>query len=469
MLFKFITLNENPVNRKIKFGTDGIRGKADQFPFIPEPLRALGLAIAQWATKKYNKSNPNDVLIKILLGHDTRISCENIKKNLVSGLGARGVRISDAGVIPTPAVLQLIEQSEENFDFGIVISASHNPYTDNGIKLFDANTGKISAQDENDILQNFEKLHENVLADLDKAGVCEPYEQASCIYIKNIVSKFSKNFLNGKKIVLDCANGATHKIAPEIFSSLGAKVISLNTQPDGRNINRNSGALHTEQMQQAVLEHNADIGFAFDGDGDRVIAANKSGEYRDGDDLLAILLEHKDFQNEKVVVGTIMTNHGFEQHLKKNGKELVRTKVGDKYVAAHLEKENLMVGGEASGHVIIKNYLNTGDGIFVALKVLESIIQNNNSEFKTFTKTPQHMINVPVSQKKPLDQEPFVQIINNHGKMLENGRIIVRYSGTENLLRIMAEDQTKSSAQNVAKELSIKLQNALGLKSRSQL
>jgi len=216
-----------------------------------------------------------------------------------------------------------------------------------------------------------------------------------------------------------------------------------------------------ESLQKKILDHNADAGFAFDGDGDRVLAVNKNGTIKDGDDILTMLLQHPEFVDTNVLVGTIMTNYGLEQHLLQQNKKLVRTKVGDKYVSAYLVQHNLLLGGEASGHIIMRNHLNTGDGIFVALKTLESIIANNNWDMKTFKKTPQCMINVPVLHKQPLDQEPYKTIIQKSKKLLLAGRIIVRYSGTEKLLRVMVEDKTIDSSQTIAKKLSLKLQSTL--------
>lgn len=438
------------MSTKLHFGTDGIRGKADQFPFTPKALRFLGYAIALWSMQKYNKTRP-----RVLLGHDTRISCEDIKKHLCCGLASQPLMIFDGGVLPTPAVLQIIKH-EKDFDFGIVISASHNPYTDNGIKLFDAQTGKLNCEDENSIIRNFEKI-----ADVPDAmaGSVETWPQAAEIYKKNLLAFFQPHFLTGKKIVLDCANGATYKVAPEIFTSLGAEVTSLGVEPDGKNINEKCGALYPENVKNAIA--NNIIGFAFDGDGDRVIAVNQDCCIKDGDDLLAILLQHEDFENEMKSVGTIMTNYGFEKFLEAQGKKLIRTKVGDKYVAAHLEKDNLLIGGETSGHIIIRQYLNSGDGIFVALKALESMIINKNLTMETFAKTPQFLINVPILQKKDLDQQPYATIIDKYKSELINGRVVVRYSGTENVLRIMVEDQTDESTKEIAMNLSKALQRAL--------
>jgi phosphoglucosamine mutase len=427
----------------LEFGTDGIRGKASEFPFTQKPLFKLGIAIARWSIKKYQTKTP-----RIIIGHDTRLSCGQIKENLLMGLSALPIKLTDGGVLPTPAVLRIMQQ-EKIFDCGIVISASHNPYTDNGIKLFDAKTGKISKEDEDAIVKFFyeEKI--------------SPLEDAQEKYIKTVLPHFKSNFLAGKKIVLDCAHGATCKVAPKIFEQLGATVIALSISPNGKNINEQCGALHPELVKSAVIEQKANIGFAFDGDGDRVIAVNKNGIIKNGDDILALLIEHSEIKNKKTVVGTIMTNHGLENHLKEKKINLLRTRVGDKYVAGKLVDENLTLGGESSGHIIISTYMNTGDGIFVALKVLESIVLNNNWEMKTFKKVPQFLKNIPVSQKKDLAQQPYANIIKEEESKLIDGRVVVRYSGTENLLRVMVEDQEEFYAEKIATDLSEKLQKAL--------
>ena len=443
----------------IHFGTDGIRGKVETFPFTPDALEKIGLAIAQWAKEKYKKKvSPPTTAPHVLIGHDTRMSCTAIKNIFNKIFLQTNIRCTDGGELPTPAVLKVIQENNL-FDFGIVISASHNPYTDNGIKIFDAKTGKLSRDDEKIIEQYF--LEQEINRNQTDLFCKVLPSTAETEYKKNVTKHFEQNFLAEKKIVLDCANGATYKIAPEIFSSLGADIISLNTNPDGKNINEKCGSLHPEMIINAVLEQNADIGFAFDGDGDRVVAINKNGEIKDGDDILAILLEHKDFQSETAVVGTVMTNYGLQKYLLEKNRTLIRTKVGDKYVSAMLEDKNILLGGENSGHVIIKNYMNSGDAIFVALKTLESAIQNDNLLLKSFPKIPQILINIPVTQKKQLDQHPYTEIIEKHEKNLMGGRVLVRYSGTENLLRVMVEDQTVDSAQKIAENLGCELQREL--------
>lgn len=438
--------------KTISFGTDGIRGNAEHFPFTTDALFSFGQALGLWAQKKYKKNNP-----KFLIGSDTRISSPRIRQDLCNGLLSTGAVIVDAGVIPTPCVFGLIS-SDLSFDAGIVVSASHNPYQDNGIKVFDARHCKISQQDESDIVQSIDwKSNTTIQA----CTSITQWPQASQAYQQTIHAKFPAQFLKGIKVVLDCAHGATYDIAPALFRSFGAEVHILGTSPNGININNQCGALYPQELIKTVQELSADCGFAFDGDGDRVIAVNKHGVIKDGDDILALLLDLATYQHVSHVVGTIMTNQGFENHLNALNKTLIRTNVGDKYITAQLEANKLLLGGEASGHIIMKDYLSTGDGIFVALKVLESVIMNNNWDMKTFDKYPQILINVPVEQKKDLAQKPFASIISEHEKELGDGRLIVRYSGTENLLRVMTEASTYSLASDIAQTVSHKLQEAL--------
>lgn len=450
-------MTEIAYTQTIAFGTDGIRGNAEQFPFTPDALVTFGRALGLWAQKKYGTQNP-----KFLIGSDTRISSPRIKDDLCKGLLAQGALVVDAHVLPTPAVYQLIS-SDVSFHAGIVISASHNPYQDNGIKVFDARHCKITAEDEQEIVHNFEQASDLQLSSSCSSEPCVKagWPTANQSYQEAIKSRFPDLFLKNVKVILDCANGATYSIAPELFRALGANVQVLADSPDGININNQCGALHPENLAKAVQAAQADCGFAFDGDGDRVVAVNKHGQVKDGDDILALLLQLAAYQPVSHVVGTIMTNQGFESYLKGLGKKLIRTCVGDKYVTAQLEKEHLPLGGEASGHIIMKDYLDTGDGILVALKVLESIIAHNNWDMKTFDKYPQILINVPVVQKKDLEQSPFAQIIAEHKKMLDQGRLVVRYSGTENLLRVMTEATTHRLASSIADAVAYKLQEAL--------
>lgn len=443
------------MEKKINFGTDGIRGHADQYPFTEQTLINLGIAIALWSISKY-ENEPT-----LLIGHDTRESCNKIKKALKKGLLNFPIKIVDAEILPTPAVCQIINKSK-NFDFGIIISASHNPYQDNGIKIIDAKTIKLNHKDEEFIVKNFETISSSKHKfKSNSAAADQKWSDAHEQYKKHIFTFFPQNFLNGIKVVLDCANGATYKLAPEIFKAFGAQLTILSAEPNGKNINYHCGSLHPEKLQETVLSSKADIGFAFDGDGDRVIAVNRKGQIIDGDDILALLSKHPKMNSAKTIVGTIMTNLGLELHLKKEGKNLIRTQVGDKYVSANLQENKLLLGGENSGHIIIKDYMNSGDGIFVALRLLETILITKNWNIKLFEKIPQILINVPVLNKKDLTLHPYSTIIQEQEKILKEGRIIVRYSGTENLLRVMVEDQDNNMAKNVANLLAEKLKNAL--------
>jgi len=428
------------------FGTDGIRARIGTEFFTQQALTHIGAAIAQWAPQKLGHPP------RILLGHDTRESCSFVKAALQSGLLLNGSIIYDAHIIPTPTICQIVSHSNQ-FDLGIIISASHNPYHDNGIKLICAKSGKITFDDEHAITQLFYQQATQIIA-YTSFGATYYWPHAYTQYVKTIEQWMSPQFLLGKKIVLDCAHGATHQLAPQVFQHFGAQVLAINNQPNGININDNCGALHLHALQEAVVAHQADIGFAFDGDGDRVIAVNKEGMIKNGDDILALLLAHQAYEHEQSIVGTIMTNQGFAVYLQQKNKKLLRTAVGDKYISEQLIKNNMLLGGEQSGHIIMRDYMETGDGIFTALRILQSIMQSNNWCMETFTKFPQILINVPISIKKDLENPFFTHLIAQHEAQLHGGRLIVRYSGTESLLRVMVEDADWDTAQQVGTQLS---------------
>lgn len=438
------------------FGTDGIRGTVGIYPMTIDQLPDLGNAIAQWICKTESDSPI------ILLGHDTRLSCSLVKSALLSKLLLYPITIHDAYVLPTPAVY-LLTKLDKKFHGGIIISASHNPFYDNGIKLVNAATGKLRAEDEQLIMSFFNTQATTAIA-YDRLGTVQPFLNATELYIDYLAQWFSDHsFLRGKKIVLDCANGATSGIAPRLFAQLGAQVIALHHQPNGRNINEACGALHTEDAQKAVLENNADAGFAFDGDGDRIIAINRHGKINDGDDILALLTSHPAYAAANTLVGTIVSNYGFERWLAAHGKTLIRTAVGDKHIAQQLSHDNLMLGGEQSGHIVLRDYLEIGDGIFTALRILQTLHHTNNWDMVTFDKYPQILINLPVAVKKDLESEPLASIIEESKAQLHAGRIIVRYSGTENLLRVMVEDDSHDHAQHIANVLARSLHKTLSI------
>lgn len=435
------------------FGTDGIRRKVGLTPLTHKDVTKIGKSIALWAKEKYGR-NPT-----ILIGHDTRESCQMLKAALKTGLLLHTVKIYDANIVPTPTVVAIAQ--DNNFDCGIVISASHNLHQDNGIKIIDAKTGKLSKKDEERITELFydKKIESD---DYLTFGKDITFENAKKQYKEIITSYFDKNLLSGLKIVLDCANGATSDIAPKIFESLGATVIAIAKNSNGKNINKNCGSLFPQSLQKAVIENSADIGFAFDGDGDRLTAVSKDGKIKDGDDILAILIDNPVYKKENQIVGTIVTNYGIEKYLQSKGKKLIRTKVGDKFVAKAMQENKLLLGAEQSGHIVLGDYLSVSDGIFAAVRTTETIKLTGNFKMETFEKYPQFKINLPVKEKRNLTSPTLANLITKNENKLIKGRIIVRYSGTENVLRVMVEEQNNELTQKICIELSNELKKELG-------
>lgn len=432
------------------FGTDGIRGRVGTGWFVAEQLSQLGNALALWALNRYGPQ------AHILMLHDTRESCQWIKETLQRALMHHGISSSDAHVLPTPAALHLMQQ-QPTFDGAFIISASHNPYDDNGIKIIDRLSGKLSIHDE-ELIISF--LGQPIPDTPLNPVLISSYQEAEAAYCSSIMQQIDVN-LTGITVVLDVAHGATYRVAEQLFSALGATVIMLNHSPNGRNINAQCGSTDLASLQQTVLATGATLGFAFDGDGDRVIAVNHSGIIKDGDDLLTLLLDHPRYSALPTVVGTIMSNQGFEHHLAHKGKTLIRTPVGDKHIVERLLRDNLILGGEPSGHIIMRDLIGTGDGILVALRTLEAIIYTENGDLKTFTKYPQIIINVPTKERKDLTLSPFNELIAHAQQELVQGRIVVRFSGTENCLRVMVEAPTKELADLIGNKLAHRLAKEL--------
>lgn len=435
------------------FGTDGIRARVGTFPCTENDLIKLGRAIGIWAVQKYG-TQP-----RFLLGHDTRESASFMINALNAGLLQSPIALSNLGVLPTPAIIKtaLLDTS---IDGAIIITASHNPYHDNGIKLIDRRTGKLTVRDEEMISHLFYK---ELPKDSDFPGKMYKTRNAQEVYMQAIAPYFKPNFLLGKNIVLDCAHGAASTIAPEVFTEFGATVHLLHNQPNGTNINHECGATHPQSLKNALVALRADIGFAFDGDGDRVIAVNKSGAIKDGDDILALLLEHPAYTQEPALVCTIMSNAGLEEFVTQKNKSLIRTPVGDKHVSAELKNRTLLIGGEQSGHILLADFLNSADGIFAALRICEVAQLNNNWDLQTFDHMAQIMINVPVEFKRDLQDPMLQEIINAHKIQLMNGTLVVRYSGTENLLRIMVQHKDHAHAEKIGTGLAQKLKQALSI------
>lgn len=430
------------------FGTDGIRARVGQYPLTQEMLPKIGYAIGSWA-----KTLTSGQKTKILIAQDTRLSCDWLKSAFNSGLLLHDIELFDAGILPTPGLYHIIKHHQD-VSLGIIISASHNPYYDNGIKIIEGKFGKISHETERSITAAFKNLPEMKYAQF---GTNHIASDAAEIYVNAVTRFFNPRLFSGLKIVLDTSNGSTYEVAPEIFERLGAKVITINNKPNGININENCGTLHPESLQKEVLKQKAIAGFAFDGDGDRVIAVNRFGEVKTGDDILAILSRHPDYANCRAIVGTVMSNQGLETFLNETGKQLIRTDVGDKFVAQALAENNLTLGGEQSGHIILRDLINTGDGILVALKVLETIRLTEDLDMTSFDKFPQVLVNIKIKNKLDLDKSPIKDMIDAQKAKLKAGRILVRYSGTESLLRIMVESQSanegKETADRLAQEL----------------
>lgn len=429
------------------FGTDGIRDKIHQGPLAQENLAQLGHAIGQWVTNNFEKP------IKILIGYDTRSSCNSILDTLSKSILQYPVELFNGNVIPTPVICKLVR--DEDFDLGIIISASHNLAEYNGIKIVKKNA-KLSAFAESAITQLY--YHEKFI-DHATTNVMHEYDQANQLYEIFITAWFEPSFLKNQKIVIDCAQGATYKIAPTIFKHFDADVVFINNNPDGLNINLECGSTKPENITRAVLQHQADWGIAFDGDGDRVIIIDKNGHNYDGDEILGVLTEHALFKKSPVV-GTIMSNQGLGQHLQEKNKIFFRASVGDKHVYQMMQQYHAMIGGEPSGHIIIEPFSYAGDGIFTSLLFLDTIIKEKIN-FPIFQKFAQVSTQIQITNKPDLQDEPYASIINKYKNMTNSGRLIVRYSGTEPVLRIMVESDNQQKSTLIAHQLQDELQQIL--------
>jgi len=432
------------------FGTDGIRGEVGIYPITPDFMLKLG-----WAT---GKVFANKGIGKILIGKDTRISGYMFESSLEAGLTSAGVDVNLLGPMPTPAVAYLTRTFQAQA--GIVISASHNSYQDNGIKFFSGDGTKLADEIENAI----EEAMQGELTTVDSSaiGKASRIVDASGRYIEFCKSTVPGNLsLKGLSIVLDCANGATYHIAPNVFRELGATVTTIGTDPDGLNINRECGSTHPEKLVAKVLEEKADLGIAFDGDGDRVIMADHTGELVDGDELLYIIARYKLGKNHKDqgIVGTLMSNLGLEIALNEMDIPFRRTKVGDRYVMSELLTRQWLFGGESSGHIICLDSTSTGDGIISALQVISAmqVLGKSLNELKSgMTKFPQTMINVRIKDRQALEDNKAIKasVSKAEAELGKTGRVLLRPSGTEPVVRVMVEgedeDQVSKLAQDIA-------------------
>lgn len=436
------------------FGTDGIRGRVGDGVMTPEFVLKLG-----WAAGRVLCRNGANL---VLIGKDTRISGYMLESVLEAGLSAAGVNSRLLGPMPTPGIAYLTRTLRASA--GIVISASHNPYYDNGVKFFSAEGTKLPDDIELQIEQEMERPLTTVSS--DQLGKVERVIDASGRYIEFCKSTIaSKIRLNGLKLVVDCAHGATYHVAPNVFRELGAEVVTIGSEPDGLNINDQCGATHPKHLRMAVIEHHAHLGIAIDGDGDRLIMVDEGGEVVDGDELLYIIGVARRRKNHLKggVVGTLMSNLGLEHALQKENIEFRRAAVGDRYVLEMLQQTGWEVGGESSGHIICLDRTTTGDAIIAALQVLEVLVEEEHSlrEAKLgMNKYPQTLVNVPIEQKINIDQSKLIKdaVIDAETQLADSGRVLLRPSGTEPLIRVMVEGvdapQVRTLAEQIASAVS---------------
>lgn len=433
------------------FGTDGIRGRVGSFIICPEFMMKLGWAIGT-VLKETTYIKPH-----VLMGRDTRISGELLQSALQSGLLSAGVDVSLLGVLSTPAIAYFTQTL--NASAGIVISASHNPYTDNGVKLIGQNGLKLPDEWELAVEQKMKLALQCV--DNDCIGEMRHIPNPVSRYISHVTQLFSDTTLENYKIILDCANGATFNCAPTIFSHLHANIISLFSEPNGININDHCGATDVAHLRARVLAENADCGVAFDGDGDRLIMIDHHGNYVDGDEILCILATQDPLCN--AVVGTLMSNLGLEKALRMHNIQFERVAVGDRYVLSKLQENNWRLGGEGSGHIVNLDYATTGDGIITALQILRIMQQTKKSLYElknVMQKRPQILINVPVDNPNQyLQNADILSAVSDAEKSLgEEGRILLRASGTESCIRVMVECNDAKQAQDLAQSVALCVQ-----------
>ena len=435
------------------FGTDGIRGKVGVHPITADFMLKLGWAAGKVFAEHSNENKRN----LILIGKDTRISGYMFESALQAGLIAAGVNVGLLGPMPTPAIAYLTRTF--NAQAGIVISASHNPFGDNGIKFFSAEGSKLADEIEHAIEMALEE--DMITGESPFLGRASRITDAAGRYIEFCKSTFpSEQNLRNLKIVVDCSHGATYTTAPQVFRELGASVVKVAVDPDGFNINLDCGSTHPQLLQKTVIEEQADLGIALDGDGDRVLFVDRNGEVLDGDELLFIIAKDKK-QNHYIdgVVGTLMTNLGFENALKELDIPFVRAKVGDRYVIEEMKKNKWRLGGESSGHIICQDMTTTGDGIVAALQVLRAMVVSGKplAELKQgMSKYPQLMINVTTANRDALSSNQRIKqaVSDMEEKLGDSGRILLRASGTEPLVRVMLEGEEMSVIEPLTKELS---------------
>lgn len=440
-----------------------MRGEAGEFPLDSKTIETVGRSLARQLKEKLDREP------RFITGRDTRESGEWMEQAFHKGAGEGGAHCESAEVITTPGVAFLTRKFD--FDAGIVISASHNPFQDNGIKIFSPTGKKLDEATERaiekDIYESAEREIQNAESNEIDVSKSAEYQNAYLDYLK---SEFKNLSLENLKIVVDCANGASYELAPHLLESFGASVIAFHNQPDGKNINKDCGSLHLESLQEKVAAENADFGVAFDGDADRALFVDENGNLVDGDATLWAmanhLKKHGDLKND-TVVATVMSNLGLEVALRSKNINLLRTSVGDKYVLAELLKTNSDVGGEQSGHIIFPHKSLVGDGMMTTLYLLEAMSENRKSLAEItegFKRFPQILVNVKVKEKRPFEDVAEIAEASKilEGELGNKGRLLLRYSGTENLARVMIEGENQADVEAKANNLADIIRNALG-------
>lgn len=438
-------------NKRKYFGTDGIRGKANTPPMTAELALKLGMATGYHFTEGKHRH-------KVIIGKDTRLSGYMIEPALTAGFISMGMDVILVGPLPTPAISMLTHSMRA--DLGVMISASHNPYYDNGIKIFSRDGQKLSDEVELEIERLMDSDLNSKLAQPAELGKAKRLENARGRYIEFVKNSFPKSkSLEGLKIVLDCSNGAAYYVAPIVLRELGAEVTVINANPDGFNINDKCGSTHPQEMQKKVLKSGADLGIALDGDADRLVMCDEKGELIDGDQLISVIAKQMQKENTlegNCVVTTVMSNLGLELHLQEAGLKLHRTQVGDRYVSEYMRENGCNLGGEQSGHIILSDYSATGDGLIAALQVLAAL-QGSGKKLSQLSRSyetlPQILKNYRFDAGQNADEiieRSKATILQMEEKMKGNGRILIRKSGTEPLIRVMAEGKDQKEIEDVA-------------------
>ena len=447
------------------FGTDGVRGVANVGPMTAENVLKIGRA-----TGHFCRQQDTGRRHKIVIGKDTRVSGYMMESALTAGITSMGVDVMLLGPLPTPGIAFITHSMRA--DAGLVISASHNPFQDNGIKIFSRDGYKLpdAAEAEIEDLVLSDRINE-VRPTADELGRAKRIDDAIGRYIVFCKNSFPDDLtLEGLRIVIDCANGATYKVASIILWELGAEVIAIHASPDGLNINEHCGSQHTDDLKHKVIETRADLGLAFDGDGDRLIAVDEKGEELSGDHIIAILAkhmkDHKQLINNRIVT-TVMSNFGMHQFLMREGIEHVESDVGDRYVLERMRETGAILGGEASGHLICLNHHTTGDGILAALQLLTAKQRSGKtlSEMaKVMTLAPQKLLNLTVSNKPPLSEIKDIQdaIKVAEDELADEGRVLIRYSGTQSMCRVMVEGPTEEMTDRITQNLAAVVKQCLG-------